>query len=591
MKLHRPLIAMAAAVALFLVYKWDVNRVERLALAEIQSGQVLFQDPSNAIAIEFQEGESLIRLERSDRTERWRIVAPEELPAADAVVNAYLENMRGAKRQARFPATSLEQYGLADPRRSVTLTMRTSSGEETRILHFGTQLGDLGNVYTMLEDEDEVFTVSEWFFRQSGKTLESLRDRSLSRTDIARATSIRIDSPRHDFSVERRDATSSEWALVQPERRPIPADRNIVERNILSLTQGQFVRVFDDLTSTTAQLGLDEPPAKVFVDGTEVLRIGLPISEQQQFYAQSGSGEIGIVAAAQMQDFFRAPLEWGTKRLVWMPREEMAEIETRSGGNRMLLMKSGEEWIFPDAPDALIRNDSLEALITGIQSLSAIQLVSADPSELDMDRFGFREEGFSLIVRSADGREQGFRFGQTDSREGVTFTLRLQDNTLWRIDFLGQRSVFKFRGDLLDRRIEPRLVERTARFEVETAQEGAMVVEKKGSAWSATLPGGRPVTMMPVAILRFLEAVQDMEAESEMFGGGRPEPGLTVRLYEEGSNTPFLEFSEVRRTRTGTLFAIDGKLVEVANEQYDLFVLELEALVRSVLETGRGTTP
>lgn len=591
MKLHRPLIAMAAAVGLFFVYKWDVNRVERQALAEIQSGQVLFQDPSNAIAIEFIEGDATIRLERNSPADRWRIVSPVELPASDAVVNAYLENMRGAKRQARFSATGLEQYGLANPHRSVMLTMRTSSGEETRTIHFGTQLGDLGNVYTMVEGEKEVFTVSEWFHRQSGKSLEALRDKSLNRGDIARATSIRIDGPRHDFSLERREVTSSEWALLQEERRPIPADRNIVERNILSLAQGQFVRVFDQLTSTTAQLGLDTPRASVFVDNSEVLRIGAPIPEAEQFYAQSGSGEIGVVAAAQMQDFFRAPLEWGTKRLVWMPREEMAEIETRSGGNQMLLMKSGNEWLFPDAPDALIRKDSLEALITGVLSLSAIQLVTADPTELDFDRFGFREEGFRLIVRSADGREQGFRFGQTDSREGVTYTLRVQDNTLWRIDFLGQRSVFKFRGDLLDRRIEPRVVERTARFEVETAQEGAMVVERRGNAWSATLPGGRPVTMMPMSILPFLEAVQDMEAVSEMYGGGRGEPGLTVRLYEAGSTTPYLEFSESSRTRTGTLFAIDGKLVEVANENYELFVMELEKLVRTVLETGRGTTP
>lgn len=45
MKLHRPIIAMLSAVVLFLFYLWDVDRVERARLGNLQNQQVLFEIP------------------------------------------------------------------------------------------------------------------------------------------------------------------------------------------------------------------------------------------------------------------------------------------------------------------------------------------------------------------------------------------------------------------------------------------------------------------------------------------------------------------------------------------------------------------
>lgn len=583
MNQFRPIAAMLAAIALFAFYLLDVNQVERGVLRELQSQQVLFNDPTRAVAIEFDNEKGFIRLERESVGASWRIVEPKTGNADNAIINAYLENLRGARRQARFGAKNLEQYGLATPNRAVRITFDTDEGVKTHEVLFGVQPARFGNVYTKIAGEDEVFTVSEWFYRQSGKSLEDVRDRAVVQINPSTVLEYRIETRRSLFTVDRKSETTAEWTLRLQGRQPIPADRSVIERLQMSLGQGTFLRLYDDPTTSTEELGFTDPALRLEMDGEEALVLGKPLPGREQFYARGSAGRIGAVSAGLFADFFRQPLEWGTKRMVWMPTSSIQEIRTSTGTSVMNLLRTDEGWKFESMPDVLVRQDEVEHLLAALADFRAVSLIDADIPEDKIAEYGLFDESYRLIAKGADGESQGFRFGRTDSREGVTYTLREQDNSLWLINVRSQSGVYKITRDLIESRLVPDLVERAKRFAVETP-DGTVVGEKQASMWSITLPNTPPALVQRAQVLPLLAAFQDLETESTMYTRDHLPPIFTISFHDEDDELLF-EGSLVDRKQTGVFFRIDNRRVEVSARKFEVFDSELARLLLTAKAT------
>src|SRR5690606_38157462 len=98
--------------------------------------------------------------------------------------------------------------------------------------------------------------------------------------------------------------------------------------------------------------------------------------------------------------------------------------------------------------------------------LSAIQFSEGPRVSADrLRQLGFQHKQLELRVRFADGSEQGFDFGPTNTGEGVTLVRRLQDDTVWGVNFTASSRFFKFRNELTERRLIPELMARAVRFE------------------------------------------------------------------------------------------------------------------------------
>jgi len=575
MKLTRPLLAMVAFVLLLGVYLWDVDRTERAVLRDLQQGQVLYRNPKQAVRIEFENEHGRLVLHRENAESPWYISEPREVAANGIVIDAYLETMRGAKRQSRFPAGDPGKYGLDKPARVVRLTTRDEAGaEQTEELAFGNQPQEHGQVYARLSGEEEFFTVSEWFARQSAKAIDDVRDKSLVPGGASMALRFEMDSRGGKFAISRGDSSSQEWMLERDGELTIPADRRIVERLQGGLAAAGFIEIFDNPTTSTSALGLDDPLLRLVVDGTEALRLGNQVDGREQFNARAGDGTLGVVAAVTLSDLFRRPAEWGTKRLIWLKRDEIQRLATYSGNTSMQMARGDDGWIFSDAPGLRMRQEAAESLLDGVQSLNAIELVATRVDRDDWLRHGIVEESFRLVANEGLENEQGFRFGRTDSRRGVTYTLREKDNSLWMIDFLGQKNVFKFRKDLMDARLVPGLAGRTHRVEIESSQ-GRMILERTANAWRSTLPGSRPVVIPPAHVDRFLVAFEELEVESEMIGGANEPTGLTLRVYDQGADKPFATVGLLTRTTDRAFVLFEGRKVEIPAVRFDPFDTEL----------------
>lgn len=586
MSIWRPLIAILAFAGLLGFYLWDVDHVERAILEDLQEQQVLYQDPREAVALEIVHHDRRLRLEREGPDAEWQIVEPIRAGAADGVISAYLENLRGARRQSRLKEANPAEYGLASPELTVTLKMKNAEGTRERSLLFGKQMTDFGNVYAKLGDEPEIFTVSEWLYRQSMKSVADVRDKSLGLDEVARAAEIGIETRRHDFKVAREDRTSTSWNVVYKEGIKMPGDRSLIDRVQTTVGGTAFVDIYDEPTTSTEAMGLNDPTLRLSVDDSEVLRLGSTAGVEDLLYARTADGTIGSVSAARFAHFFRHPIEWGTKRFVWLADKEIEQIYTASGDATMTLMKTNKGWIFVEAPGMRVRKDKLEELKTNLLSLQAVKLIEPTLEEDEWRQYGILEESYRVIVEDTNGKRQGIRFGRADARQGRVYALREQDRSLWQVDFRQQSTVYRFRANLREDRIIPELIERTAKLGIESEKINITLSQTK-DGWDASTPDGSSYALDSRQVRPLLESMQELEVESELYTRDHLPPVATLRLFEEGAGDPYriLELIEIGAEQA--TFASDGKRIMVPFAQYDAFDKELARLMM-VVQSARS---
>lgn len=573
MKRYRPVLAMLAAVALFTFYNWDVDHVERGRLRGVQAQQVLFESPDSVVAIEFENENGTFRVERTGAGEpSWDMKKPVVMAADPNVLFAYIENLRGAKRQAEFKPESLAAYGLGQPTQRVTVELKREgqAGVEKKTLLFGKQPVAYGPVYAQILGEDTVFTVSEWFYRQSAKDLDSLRDRTIARGDLSKARKLTITTRSETFDLTRDGPTTNQWMLVRPGKTAIPADRNLMERVVNGLVQSAFISVEDKPTSSSLEMGFEDPSLRLEADGMELIRLGATIPGKEQFLARGGNGVVGVVTGTQFIDFLRPSAEWGTKRFIWLAPEEIREIQTSSGNTGLHLLLDKEKWVLPEMPGVAVRTDRIDKFRQDLLAFSALQFVKAELRPDEKSKYGLVEEAYRVVVTDMEGRSQGFRFGVTDTKEGFTYVLREQDSSLWKVDVRAQRDVYKFRSDMEDRRIFAGLSAGIGRFEIEFGGQ-QVSFEKTPGAWNSKLPDQNPVLIPNSVVDAFLLAFGEMEIQSELLSPAHEAPKAVFRFYRQGEQSAWARGELVTRNpkSRNAFFYVGGRLIEVSSEDFE----------------------
>ncbi|MBI1290674.1 DUF4340 domain-containing protein [bacterium] len=588
MNAKRPILAIVAFACLLAFYLWDVDHTERSQLSALQSQQVFFHDSSRVVELEFRNDLGSVTLERPNANTAWRVVKPRSMGANDVIIAAWLENLRGARRQAEFAPEPGTDYGLEKPRAEVKLGIKDDKGSiGYTTIQLGAQPNQFGPVYARLEGEPNVFTVSDWFFKQARKQLADVRDKHLVPPESTGVKRIEVQSARGTSAMERESPSSNDW-FTAVAGRPIPADKVVVERFMGVLGEGQFLEIIDAPTSSTMQLGLEPPTLTVTGDGKPLFEVGLRIPGREQFVVRNAAGTVGIAGRSTVGEFFRPATEWTTKRMVWLNPASIRQIEISSGNARANLLRDKGGWIMPDMAAVPIRNDRVESFLEALASTSAQRFIRSNVPEDELMDYGIVEESYNLLVTGDDGTVQGLRFGRTDTSEGMAFVWRRQDQSLWKIDFTAQGRLFRFRRDFEERRLLPDVAGRVGRMEVEIGPN-RLVLEKKGAAWNGTMPGESAVVIPPAKIDGFLEAFQDLDVTSEMSLMGTKTPASVFHLYEVGAKEPYATVSLLARNRQSRagVFEMDGRVIEVDGEQFDVFDEAMASLVISIKEQAQ----
>lgn len=549
MNIYKPIVAAIVASLLFAVYLADRQRDVRDTREELRAARLIPFDFPAAEYVELRNEHGNFVLERRDEDEWW-LTKPREMRADEDRVRVLVDSFHAHKRTTTFePTEGLAAYGLSDPSPTVTIRGDDGTGDVERTVYLGAETNH--RVYAQMAGEEEIFTVGNWIRNQSLADLGLLRDKRLLRFEPAEVTSVHLE--RRGDSLTFVPDSNGRWMIKELDQ---PAQQGHLERSLADLASAFAVRIIDNPTSTPAQLGLEDPLLEIVLDtqsGTERLTVGSGNAEDEFLVRSNQLESVAVVRGGFLGNWLIPETQWGTKRFVWIPADDIVRIETNSLNTSMAVVRTSDgTWEFEDAPGVPVHPRKMEIFLEALLDFRGLALKDRDLDEdAESSRYGIREESYTVWVSDAEGRLQGFRLGLSVAQSEMGYCKRLQDGTIWTIDEGRVGFVRAFRSDLQDKRIETGWAEEASRMVYSNTSEGAdkgYIMESRGEVWRLGKPGQTAALIPSRLVDNFLVAIEDLEWDSIAVVEETPESKFRMDFQNEAGETVyFLEALETTR--------------------------------------------
>ena len=580
MNVRKPIIAAIVAALLLAAFLLDRNFVRRENIETAKSLRIMDFDFMDATMVVLQNESGEYRLEKRNGDEWW-LTKPAEMRAEASQVQALVDNVRGAKKSLPFKAEDLSEYGLDDPLPVVTIEAHVAGKPEKVTLLFGAEASQLGRVYAMVRGTEEVFTLGDWVRNHAQKDMQILRDKSLLEFDPIDVQTVSIRGAQPAFTLRRDAAGDFPWLLAD---KGTPANSEMVDRALRTIGSARAVKMLDNPTSPALDMGFVPPMLTIdfttATTGPITLEIGKKVPGEELFFARSNVNETpGILRAATIADFLRPRIEWSTRKLVWMKARDMQRLETRSGQAEMSLSRGEDgEWHFEEFPDIAINPEKLRSFLDAVTSFSADRPIAGEAQRAH----GFDSPSLELVAWNAAGQSQGMRVGAVDTSEGIAYARRVQDDTIWGVDFQRVNVLYRFRRDLEERRIQTGFADATRKVEILTSGN-TVTIERKKDVWQLTFPGEAVRVVENDKVAVFLDRAQSLEWENELVSGAAPEADLKVRFID-GEGEELYAFELLVNADGDRLVRAGGRTYFVEPRQVSQLDKAMVALMQRVAE-------
>lgn len=320
---------------------------------------------------------------------KWELTAPKELRADQSSVENVISTLStlSSDRLIEEKASSLKEYGLADPDDEVDVTEKNN---KTHKLLIGDNTPTGNAAYVALEGDPRVFTLASYAKTSLEKGTKDLRDKRLLTFDSDKLSRVELTAKKQTIEFGRN---KDQWQIVKP--KPFRADESKVEDLIRQLSDAKM-----DLSGTDEDL---KKAASAFASGTVVgvARV-TDVSGTQEldvrknkddYYAKSSaadgvykiSTDVGKALDKTVDDF-------RNKKLFDLGFTDPDKIEFRDGSNTYFLTKGGADWWLPDGKKA----DAIpaETYVDKVRGLSAGKFVDS----------GFAAPAMELTATSNSGK-------------------------------------------------------------------------------------------------------------------------------------------------------------------------------------------
>ncbi len=522
--------------------------------------------------------------QRSSDEDEWRITRPVRARAQDYSVENILSRFGRAKpvwavRPAKGEAIDLAQYGLAEPRRTVTIVEGPPKGGEWTVL-VGEETGAGDSVYVTIEGKDAVFAIEKAVVERTDVTLADLRSKTLARrippADLRKVVlSAResADSPAFRGVCEK---AGDRWELQEPFFDL--ADRDEVEDlvdRVFSHRIGKDDFLADDVTKL-GEYGLDDPDLTLSVEGPEHKLTFLLAREEQEgevrCYA-ANKDEVAVVEVpGDLFDGLRKTPEELRERELLPAGGKPAEMRIAGPSGTLVLKKAGDGWRIagesPAGADAAAVND----VLGGLRDAEVREFVADDPEALQA--YGLSEEQRTLLkLLDDEGAERaGLAFGKPTA-EGMVYVRRIPYPPVLRAP-QGEYydRVARGRTGFLDRGILAEEPADAVELRLRVGTEQFVCTRKEDGTWQLKEPVDVSADADVVrrklelfADLRAAEMVAEKVEDASAYGLDKPRLELSV-AYEPH---PGAATEEERRVRTllvgeGTSEPADGRYARLA---------------------------
>jgi len=338
-----------------------------------------------------------------NRDGSWFLTAPVKTDADSYAVISNLKSILDTKieRLIADSTTNLNQYGLDQPRGSVTLIW--FSGKKQKLL-VGAENPTGGFIYAKFETGSPVYTVSRSLWNQVNKQPFDLRDKKIMHFKSPEVVELEIDSKTKGRVLLKREG--SDWVISEPvQLRAISGE---VESYLSRLTNGRVKEFIEESPTDLHRYGLQKPLLAIHVRGKgQSAGTGLIIGDSLK------GAETGFYA----REKFRTPLftleNWTVKNLNKGPfdfQEKKLFSANTENVNRIMVKRDGEtsivaqydsaKWKLVNIDSLTVDENRLQRWVNAIRNYEIDELVSYRPAA--MRQYGLEQPVVRIILYQND---------------------------------------------------------------------------------------------------------------------------------------------------------------------------------------------
>lgn len=484
-------VVFAAMLALVFI---DGYRTERLDRMRTLAERLLPFDRESISLIRIDRLKDAIVLSRNGAG--WSLSEPIETEADPQAMNELLFALDRQQRIGAQAATGaqLQAFGLEKPPLRVEVV--SDSGESARF-NIGADSPVQGEAYATLADAEDYFTVSADLKRNLGRSLESLRDRSLIAFNANEATTMTL--------ILRGDTTISavreeaNWRLVEPIRAAADAGAINAILHATHLTKAQdFI---DTDTLDLKKYGLDVPTVVAYFEAegalgprTSALTIGSPRDAQEKSYYARRQDRNSVFAVPEGLVFALIPEveELRVKDVFSLAGGDIRTFEVQFAGDTIRLrMDESGQWRFDEpGSEAADQNVVAEAL-RYLMTTRVRAYLDFQPTE---EMAGLDPPRLRVTIGDGAGRTESIetgRTGRTTDDQGIVYARTSPSGEIFGIPVELPGKLFLTREKFLNKSIfafNPAGIA-SVKYTVadpRTGEEAAYLFTREDNAWIAT---------------------------------------------------------------------------------------------------------
>jgi len=342
------------------------------------------EDQIQSIDIKKRDGDH-VQVQRRDS--KWQLVTPELLSADPDAVTSMLSNLSSlsSDRSIEEKATSLDQYGLAQPAMELNITDKNK--KSTRLL-FGDDTPAGSAVYAAIAGDPRVFVLSSYKKNSFDKSANDLRDKRLLPFDSDKVSSIELTVKKQTVTFGR---SKDEWQIVKP--KPFRADRSQVEELLRTLRDAKMdlsTTEGDKKVAAAFSSGTPFATARVMdVSGTQELQVR---KNKDVYYAKSTAvAAVYKISSGTATGLDKRIDDFKNKKLFDFGFTDPDKVELHDGAKSYFLTHSGRDWW---SNGTKMDPSTVSVLIDRIRDLSASNFAET----------GFAASALDFAVTSDGGK-------------------------------------------------------------------------------------------------------------------------------------------------------------------------------------------
>jgi hypothetical protein len=375
-------------------------------------------------------------IELQKKNEHWEILKPLRARGDDQKIGDLIAHITTAQIQ-KFVADDhgdLRQYGLAEPRGSVTLFGQEE--KQGQILQIGVIPEKAKEeVYVRFSPRSFVYTVPKKIESILETKPNDLRDRRLVRIDKNILDRMTIDAPGKTKTTLARKGES--WTIVN--RNNAAANASEAQRLVDMLNNEPVTRFVEDVASNLTKYGLDKPQLQVTFssfasENTAETQAGehpfASVSfgkvEGDNLYARVGDEPFVVAVRRSLLDnIFADPIQWQERAVFKFKPEQIHRFSVVTDNEHSLTRGANNQWNWVKGSGA-VNQSNVQSLLNTLSALHAVRWIGANAPPHAFEKpqmvvtFTTSPDDKALHKLTVGGASgDGMWFARVDEREGV----------------------------------------------------------------------------------------------------------------------------------------------------------------------------